>query len=308
LNKTVTLVATVLALIPAVTGCGADARRPYLSGGQKVFQSVDTQKNMYVHHNIYYVKHGTIHQTLDLFVPAFAKKPFPLIIWIHGGSWAIGDKSTDCVPCRSFGDKYAIATVNYRFAKEAPFPTQLHDVKAAVRYLRSNAKMYGIDPDRIGVWGSSAGGYLAALLGTTGDVDALNGKLGITNTSNRVKAVVDWSAPTNFSTAEKQAPPTNKIRFRGPGSPVYDLMGARMDEKSLKDASPVSYVTQDDPPFLIMHGTSDDAIPVAQSEELFNALKKAGVPAELKILKGQGHSLDTPENAEVVRQFFDRNL
>jgi acetyl esterase/lipase len=198
--------------------------------------------------------------------------------------------------------------LNYRFTNEVVFPGQIYDVKAAVRFLRANAKKYHLDPDRIAVWGTSAGGYLAALLGTTGDVKALEGSSGWNRESSRVQAVIDWCGPTDFNTAQSQAGPDNKIRFDNPGSAVYNLMGGRMDPESLSSASPVRYVSKDDPPFLIMHGELDDAIPPAQSQELYERLRDAHVDVSYHLLKGYAHGFAAPEHFKLVEDFLDRTL
>jgi acetyl esterase/lipase len=249
-------------------------------------------------------------QTLDLYLPLdkSVKQPFPVIIWIHGGSWLGGDKNEDCLPCKLYAPKYAVASINYRFTNETVFPGQIHDAKAAVRFLRANAKKYHLDPERIAVWGTSAGGYLAALLGTSGAVKALEGSSGWNKESSRVQAVIDWCGPTNLNTAQSQAGPHNKIRFDTPGSAVYNLMGGRMDKESLASASPVTYASKDDPPFLIMHGELDDAIPPAQSQELYERLKEQGVDASYHLLQGYGHAPGAPEHFKLVEEFLDRAL
>lgn len=262
--------------------------------------------------NLYYTERHprSISQTMDLYLPLdkSVKPPYPVIIWIHGGSWLYGDKNMDCIACRLFARRYAVASVNYRFTNEAVFPAQINDMKAAVRFLRANAKRYKLDRNRIGVWGASAGGHLAALLGTSGDVKALEGNLGYKNESSRVQAVVDWCGPTDFNTAPVQAGPKNKFRFEGAGSAVYNLMGGHMDKASLAAASPVTYASKDDPPFLIMHGDQDDAVPAAQSAQLYEALKRARVDASYQLLTGYGHAFAAPEHYKLVENFFDRTL
>ena len=294
----------------ALSGCHSFAEadeKPYTSKGQKHYATIDSERHFIKFFNIYYVRNGGIRQTMDLYVPEKGKK-HPVVVWVHGGSWSFGDKNQDCLACRDLPQDFAVASVNYRHTDEGPWPIQMHDVKAAIRYLRKNAKQYGLDPDKIGVWGSSAGGHLAAMLGTTGDVKQLEGNLGNNHTSSRVQAVVDWCGPTNFVSAAAQAPPTNKMRFRGAGSAVYNLLGGRDDEKSLAAASPITYVSPDDPPFLIMHGEEDDAIPPAQSEEFYQALKKVGVDATYHLLPKRGHWFDSPEYSQTVKDFFTRTL
>lgn len=261
--------------------------------------------------NIPYVKGGTARQTLDLYLPRNKRAPYPVIVWIHGGSWMHGDKAENCLPARDLSNDFAVASINYRYSTDAPFPAQVHDCKAAIRFLRANAKKYRIDPGRIGVWGSSAGGHLAALIGTTGDstFEILEGrKKGDPKVSSRVQAVCDWCGPTNFFSAQSQAGPKNKFSYSGPGSAVYRLMFSNMHPQVLLAASPVNYVTADDPPFLIMHGDKDDAVPLEQSKEFYELLKKRGVRSEFLILKNRGHSFDYPEYIEKVRKFFLQTL
>jgi acetyl esterase/lipase len=271
--------------------------------------SIDTNTNTGQVHSVQYTKVGkALEQTLDLYLPLNAKPPYPVIIWIHGGSWMYGDKSDNCLPCQSFSSKYAIASLNYRLDTESQFPTQMWDVKAAVRYLRAHAALYKLDPDRFAVWGSSAGGHLAALLGTSGDVKELEGNEGYREQSSRVQSVIDWCGPTDFLSAQAQAPSYCKIKFTGPSSPVFVLMGGRMDKNSLKFASPVTYASKDDPPFLIMHGDKDDAIPPLQSEELYRVLKSKGVDATYQLLPGYGHAFSAPEHLKTVEEFLERTL
>lgn len=266
--------------------------------------------------NLAYVKDGSPRQTLDLYLPdpeaqfSFLdkKKPIPVIVWIHGGSWMYGDKTEDCIPARELSDHFAVASINYRLTTESPLPAQINDCKAAVKYLRANAKKYNLDPDRIGVWGTSAGAYLAALMGTTGDVEWMEGKIGEEGYSSRVQAVCDWSGPVNFLSAQGQVGPNSKFKFEGPGSAIYSLMGTNMHPMALLSASPINYITPDDPPFLIMHGDKDDAIPLAQAKEFYDALTSKGVRARFKIAHGKGHDIESPENVEIVRAFFLRNL
>ncbi len=261
--------------------------------------------------NIKYVKDGTERQTLDLYLPKSKPGPFPLIIWIHGGSWMYGDKGENCLAARDLSDEFAVASINYRYSTDAPFPAQVNDCKAAIRYLRANAAKYRLDPNRFGVWGSSAGGYLAAMIGTTGDSTfaTIEGrKKNEPVVSSKVQAVCDWCGPTNLLSAQSQSGPDIKFKYSGPGSAVYSMMFTNMHPQVLLAASPVNYVSADDPPFLIMHGDKDDAVPLAQAQELYDLLQKAGVKSQLMVLKNRGHNFDFPEFVERVRVFFVRNL
>lgn len=271
--------------------------------------TVDTKRNAFVVHNLIYCqKHPSIEQTMDLYLPAFTKPPLPVVIWVHGGTWMYGDKNLDCLACDQLLPKFAVASVNYRLDTESSFPSQIKDLKAAVRFLRAHAKTYKLDPDRIGVWGESAGAHLAALLGTSGDAAELEGDEGWSKYSSKVQAVCDWSGPTDFNSAQSQRTPNSKIQFTGQSSPIWVLMGGKMDKKSLAAASPVTYVSKNCPPFLIMHGDDDDAIPPLQSKELYEALKTAGCDVQYIPIKGAGHYLRGPEHDKIAREFFEIKL
>ena len=217
---------------------------------------------------------------LDLTVPA-SDKPLPLLIWVHGGGWAAGDKSGGNPAKLLMGQGYAVAAINYRFSQHAPYPAQLHDCQAAVRFLRANSKKYNLDPDRFGVWGASAGGHLVALLGTTAGVKELDAEPD-SKVSDKVQAVCDWFGPTDLT---KLVPPGDA------GNVVAKLVGGPLGEKKgvAKTADPVNYLDADDAPLLIVHGTQDPLVPLSQSVYLYEAAKKAGVPCELIVLEGAGH-------------------
>ncbi len=246
---------------------------------------------------------------LDLYVPEKSDAPLPLIIWIHGGAWSAGDKgATPAMPQLRRG--YAVASINYRLSQEAIFPAQIHDCKAAIRWLRAHAKEYNLDPKHFGVWGSSAGGHLVALVGTSGDVKELEGDEGNLDQSSRVQAVCDWFGPTDFLQMAAHSLPDSKIEHDSPNSPESHLVGGAIQENKDKvaKASPITYVTKDDPPFLIMHGDKDNLVPHHQSELLAEALKKAGVEVTFETIKGAGHGFGGPEVMKMVEEFFDKHL
>jgi acetyl esterase/lipase len=306
---------TVLAAAVALTGCKHHHRGfPNVAAAQSmhIYDNVpDVSGQAEKISNLYYVekKRTSIEQTLDLYLPRDKKlRPYRVIIWIHGGSWLGGDKNSDVLPARMLADRYAVASLDYRFTNEAPFPAQIYDVKAAVRFLRAHAKEYHLDPDHFLVWGTSAGGYLAAMLGTTGNVKSMEGSSGWGNHSSRVQGVIDWCGPTDFNTAQSQAGPNAKMKWEGPGTAVFNLMGGRMDKESLASASPVTYASKDDPPFLIMHGDQDDAVPWAQSQEFYERLRDAGVDANYHLLRGYGHAFAAPEHLQLAKDFIDRTL
>ncbi len=261
--------------------------------------------------DIPYAANGHERQRLDLFVPGFPAGqnviPRPLVVWFHGGSWKWGNKN-GC-PILWLSDYgYAVASVNYRLSQHAKFPAQIEDCKAAIRFLRAHAGEYGVDPERVGVWGASAGGHLAALLGTTGhtrDFDAGDHL----DQSSRVQCVIDWFGPTDFLRYGNPPEPGADT----PESAITDLLGGTISQDcaQARRASPVYFVQPDAAPFLIVHGDADRVVPLQQSEELDAALKKAGVESTLEVVPGAGHS--GPEflqqrYLEEAARFFAKHL
>lgn len=224
------------------------------------------------------------------------KEPMPVVVFVHGGAWRGGDyKNPRNYPLAAKG--YFTVNVEYRLSGEATFPAQVHDCKTAIRWLRANAEKYKIVTDRIGVWGSSAGGHLAALLGTSGGVQELEGEGGSADFSSRVQAVIDLFGPTDFS----QIIGTKKyLTFL---EVAEELVGGPLDEETglVKMANPITYVTPDDPAFLIIHGEKDRAVPFNQSNLLHKALRKARVNSTLIKVKNGGHGFyPTPKEATVT--------
>lgn len=267
--------------------------------------------------DIPYVAGGDESQRLDLYLPAQgADHPLPLIVRIHGGGWRGGSKA-GCPMLPMVARGYAVASVEYRFSQKALFPAQIQDCQAAIRWLRANSGKYGLDPDRIGVVGDSAGGHLVALLGTSGGKKAFDPIGGNEDQSDRVQAVCDYYGPADFGTVMQQAADDPNVRnifaFNTPSDPYSCLIGARLDaDRPKTDAvSPVHYVSQDNPPFLILHGTHDALVPLAQSEELAAALRARGVPVLLQKFPGAGHggpAFSKPAVTAMIQNFFDKNL
>ncbi|QVL32491.1 alpha/beta hydrolase [Telmatocola sphagniphila] len=244
-------------------------------------------------------------EKLDLFLPPASAKPTPLVIWVHGGGWEAGSKEGNNPVNPLLKEGYAVACINYRYSKQAVFPAQIEDCKAAVRYLRGNATKFNLDKDHFGAIGASAGGHLVALLGTTGDVKELEGKVGkFPKESSRVQAVIDWFGPTDLEAL------TSPLLSND--NPISRLLGGSVKEKKdlARLANPISHITKDDAPFLILHGDQDPLVPVSQSELLYKALKRGGVPAELVVVPGVGHDARvlTPENSRKSKEFFDKYL
>ncbi|MBL8238586.1 MAG: alpha/beta hydrolase fold domain-containing protein [Bryobacterales bacterium] len=260
--------------------------------------------------DIVYAKIGDRELLLDLYLPENEPaKPRPLIVWIHGGAWRAGTKAqAPILPLVRQG--YAGASVGYRYTQEAPFPANVQDCKAAIRWLRANAAKYNIDPNRIGVWGSSAGGHLVAFLGTSGDVPEYEGTHGVTGVSSRVQAVVDWFGPTRVA---RMSLHPSTMDHDAPDSPENQLIGALVQQNAdlAEKANPARYASKDDPPFFIQHGDADPLVTMEQSEILAAALKTAGASVEFETLKGAGHGgpqFQTPQNLQRVRAFLDRHL
>ncbi len=264
-----------------------------LAGASEVFHDVD------------YVGKGNPSQTLDLIAPgAKATTKLPLVVFIHGGAWSGGSKrdGIGIVQHLAGTGQYAAATINYRLSQEAIWPAQIFDCKAAIRFLRGKAGEYGIDPDKIGVFGMSAGGHLVAMLGTCPTEKSMEGDLGAFPTvSSRVQCVVDFFGPTDFLTISKDPLV---------GNPVTRLLGGINPQLTgkAKLASPVTWVTKDTAPFFIAHGTADPLVPYSQSTEIDELLDKAGVPSDLIAVQGAGHGFNSPTLNARVQQFLDKYL
>ena len=222
---------------------------------------------------------------VDLYMPE-ADNP-PLIVWVHGGAWHSGSKENPPLGLLEHG--YALASIDYRLSNEAPFPAQMHDIKASIRFLRAHADRYGYQSDAIYLWGSSAGGHLVALAGVTNGVEVLEGDLGehIDQTSD-IQGVINYFGPTNFLTILSQSTP-HGLSVRAPALAL--LLGKPLDqaEDLARLASPVFHVGAGDPPMMIVHGDQDVQVPVNQSLELYAAYQKEGLRSTLEILPGAGH-------------------
>ena len=246
-------------------------------------------------------------QRLDLYLPEKAAEAgsLPLVVYVHGGGWLGGDKraGTMLLPLVQSGE-YAVASVGYRLTPEAIWPAQIHDCKAAIRWLRANAAKYGIDPERIGVAGSSAGGHLVSLLGTTGGVADLEGSLGPhRDAGSRVACVVDQFGPSDFSEISEANDAAKGM--------VAKLLGGRPDEvpEVARAASPLAHVTKDDAPIICIHGTADALVPYSQSTRLDTACGQAGVECLVLTIPGGGHGgFRNPEVNVRTKQFLDKYL
>ncbi len=248
--------------------------------------------------------------------PEHLGKDAPAAVYLHGGSWISGDHTSGGFIIDDIGKSlnahgFVTMAANYRLGPAAPWPAQIVDAKCAVRYLRANAKALHVDPDRIGVWGHSAGAHLASLVGTappsagwdTGDYP---------DESSRVEAVADLAGPSDLVALEDEGVPglvkSNFVSLLGP-VPASELPA------ELKAASPITYASPGDPPFLIVHADNDGIVPLGQSVALADALEAAHVPTDLVVVHGGGHSLDEPggqptpkEIEDLVVNFFVKEL
>jgi acetyl esterase/lipase len=249
---------------------------------------------------------------LDLRVPDTAG-PHPVILYLHSGAWITGDRFGGPA-IRQASRGYAVASIEYRLAPQHIWPAQIEDAKAAVRWLRANADRFHLDANRIGVFGTSAGGHIGAVLGTSGGVAALEGmNLGNAQFSSRVRAVVDLYGPTDLLKIEEQKLPCIPLDGNDAHLPPSLLMGCPIQEcaEKTRTANPITYVTKDDPPFLIIHGMLDCLVPYKQSVILDDALRAKGVPSKLVLIPaGQhgGSAFDAARYEQMIDEFLDANL
>jgi acetyl esterase/lipase len=255
-----------------------------------------------------YARVGERMLLLDLYLPEQATGPLPVIMGIHGGGWAAGSKE-GAQGVRQSGRGYAVACIGYRLSGEAPFPAQIEDCKAAVRWLRAHARTYNLDADRIGATGHSAGGHLASLLGTSASAREFDVGDNLQQ-SSRVQAVCALSGPTDFLQMDAHAVPDAPFKHDDPRSPESRLVGGAIQQNADKvaRANPITYINKDCPPFLLIHGDRDPLVPAHQAVLLSGALTKAGVEVKLHLVVGAGHGVGGREVNDLVDVFFDRHL
>lgn len=262
---------------------------------------------------------------LDLYLPATpagsTPAATPVVVVIHGGAFSAGGRGDEQATVQALvGRGYAVADVEYRLSGQEPFPASVRDVKAAVRWLRAHAQQYGLDPGRVAAWGTSAGGYLAAMLGASGDqyTGLDDPGLGNPEHSSAVEAVVDLYGPTDFLQMDSQLAqagcPAQDARHDDADSPESRYLHAPIQsvQALAAAANPISYVRAAHilPQFLIGHGSADCTVPAGQSQALAAALQQAGVPADYRVLEGAGHAdarFESELQAPAI-DFLDRAL
>lgn len=233
--------------------------------------------------NVTYCTPDSTPQTMDIYVPE-AGGPWPVLVYVHGGAWMHGDKAEAGMFARSMtAQGYLVVSLNYRLYPSGRYPAMIEDVKCAIRSLRANAGQYNLDPNRIGAMGVSAGGHLVSLLGTS-DPDAGFDVGEYRDQSSRVQAVI------------AMAPVTDLTRSF-PNADIEAMRQVGFGEDNIVQASPITHVTPDDPPFLLIHGDRDELVPVEQSQLMYDRLVQAGVPAQLIVVRNAGHSLTAPSGS-----------
>jgi len=300
--------ARFLVMLAAVTAGASMIFAQDLSALKKVALQVGEQHGVEVKLDQSYADNSNLRQMVDVYLPEkyLSGKPLPVIAFIHGGGWMAGDRlmyAGEAVKIAKAGN-YVVVAVGYRLSNEARWPAQIHDVKAAIRWIRGNAQQLNLDADRIAVWGASAGGHLCSLLGTSGDVRELEGSLGsYTSYSSRVTCVVNQCGPEDL---------TRPLMVTATGEPVVNddavmgLLGGDYKKKAAeaKAASPVTYVSGDDPPFLTIHGTADERVAYTHAETINAALENAGVESYLIPITKGGHGSVNHPIANLRAQFF----
>jgi acetyl esterase/lipase len=261
--------------------------------------------------DIPYADTGNPRHRLDLYLPKSSESDkLPVIVFFHGGAWMKRDKSYGAIRLMPFlrTGQYAGVSAGYRLSGETQWPTQIHDCKAAIRWVRANATKYGLDADHIGVWGMSAGSHLALMLGVSADVPELEGDIGTyKGVSSKVTAVANFFGVSELLAMIGQ--PSDIDRTKS-DAPEAMLIGGPLLENTDKanSASPITYVTLNDPPVLTVHGTADRTVPYDQAVRLDAALRKAGVLSYFVTIKGGGHGDFGTAADDRLKAFFDRYL
>jgi len=288
---------------------GAPANAPARSAAAEATSSPTEQ----VHRDLAYGPHPERNR-LDLYLPTTpSATPRPLVVWVHSGGWYIGGRGNGGAARALVKRGYAVAAITYRFSQDAVFPAQIEDCQRAIRWLRAHAQEYGLDPKRIGAWGGSAGGHLVALLGTAPTQFPAPADDPHRALPADVAAVCAFNPPTDFLTWDTQALPNPSVTANLPDSMVARLLGSPPERRptAARSASPMTYVSAHAPPFFLVHGDADRAVPPQQSVTFHAALRAAGVESTLHLIPEGGHANAAFAQGvphEAIADFFDRHL
>ena len=279
---------------------------------QKAKRRPQLPEGVTLHADIPYAGTNNPRQTLDLLLPEKRKtdRPLPVIAFIHGGAWRAGHKNSARGRLARFvaDGQFAGVSIGYRLSQEKIWPAQIHDCKAAIRWIRAHAKKHALAGDRIAVWGTSAGGHLVAMLGVSSGVKRLEGDLGPhTDQESSVRCVIDFFGPTDFL---KMNDFPGRMNHNAADSPESKLVGGAIQKNkdAVRTANPLTYVTPGDAAFLIVHGSKDPLVPLSQSQILHTALKNAKVDSTLLTVDGAGHGFRSETVDRRVRAFLQKHL
>lgn len=299
MNISVKIICTILQLF-IYTFCFLN-----LSAQEK--ESSEIPEGYFAEKDVVYSQVDGIDLKLDIYYTRRTDNPLPLVIWVHGGGWRGGDKRNIRLAGELLEEGYAVASINYRLSGQATFPAQIIDCKAAVRWLRANARKYNVDPYKFAAWGSSAGGHLVALLGTA--EDKFEWEQGdYLEYSSSVQAVVDWYGPTDFT---RMNDIKGKKDHFAPDSPESRLIGGAVPDnpEKVQNANPVNYITKKTPPFQIYHGKNDSMVLPNQAEIIHEALKAQGHEPDFAILENMRHGgKEWNKYVPNVKLFLDKHL
>jgi acetyl esterase/lipase len=268
--------------------------------------------------DVNYAGDSIAYHNLDIYLPKVENPVYPAVIVIYGSAWLSNNSKENALPVLGsalLDAGFAVITPNHRSSSDAKFPAQIQDIKAAIRFIRANAGIYQVDTSFIGITGYSSGGHLSGLAGTSGSIKNistgsasadLEGSIGqYTSFSSTVDAVVDWFGPTDFLIMDSCA---GSFSHDGADSPESSLIGSKIQDNPdmCALADPTTYVDSNDPPFLILHGDADPYVPYCESEKLFNALQRAGVPGKFILVPGGEHGpgVFNENNFKMMAQFF----
>lgn len=306
-----TLILAILSLVVALSAAEEAVPEPAPKPEFPIPDDVEVIKD------IAYSREGHPKQVLDILrlknAPA---DPMPVIVWIHGGGFTGGSKTSGYQRVVRFVKRgYLGVTIDYRLGREVAFPAHLQDCKCAIRFLRAHAKEYNLDPHRIGVWGGSAGGNLVAMLGVTGGIREFEGKSGWPGYSSRVQAVVVYFGMTDFLEIyelAKAGKSTERFLPMDGNESISRLLGVEkyFEHPDLcRKASPTTYASKDDAPFYIFHGDQDPLTPASQGELLNKVLRKAGAESDFYLVKGGRHGWPAREDVDTrIDEFLDKHL